>query len=149
MIIDLSSAKKSVAELEKINISEIQNSLDRSKVLFTKVDDCRKLYSKIRRKCGALDRKPKNKINFREVGSMLNLATTKVSSILEIKAMAKSIGISISKLENKKEELLKSDSVYMSVKEEYELFLESIGNICPLCNQEMSDKCREAIIEGV
>jgi len=148
-IIDLTSAKESVIELEKIDILEMQDSLGKSKDLFVKVDDCRDLYSKIRRKRGALDRKPKERINFREVGSMLNSAALKVSSILDLRVTTKSLGVAISRLEDKKAELLKSDVVHTAAKEELELLLESIGNICPLCNQEMSDKCREAIVEGV
>ena len=149
MIDDLSSAKERVAELERIDMSEMQDSLDKSEALFIEVDDCRKLYSKIRRKSGALDRKPKEKINFREVGSMLNSAVTKVANIIDIRATTKNMGVNILRLEDKNAELSKSDAAYIIIKEEYELLLESIGNICPLCNQEMSDKCREAIIEGV
>ena len=149
MIDDLSSAKERVAELERIDMSEMQDSLDKSETLFIEVDDCRKLYSKIRRKSGALDRKPKEKINFREVGSMLNSAVTKVANIIDIRATTKNMGVNILRLEDKNAELSKSDAAHIVAKAEKESLLESIGNICPLCNQEMSDKCREALVEGV
>lgn len=149
MIDDLSSAKERVAELEKVDVLEMQDLLGKSEDLFISADDCRGLNSKIRRKRGVLDRKPKDKIDFREVGSMLNSVVLKVSDILNIRVAAKNIRVNISKLEDKKVGLSKSDASYIIAKEEYESLLESIGNICPLCNQEMSDKCREAIVEGV
>ena len=149
MIGDLSIAKERVAELNKIDIVEIQNDCIKIKDLFDTAKDCKKIYSKIRRKKGALERIPKEKINFRSVGSMLNNANSKISDLENIQIVINNLRAKEKVLKNKEIEFSKTNRIFENSKEELKDFLDSMGNICPLCNQEMSDKCKEEIMIGV
>jgi len=146
---NLSKAEETAAEIEKIDVVSAQNAYNKAKDLQSSSISVRKLYAQLMRKKGALDKIPEITIDFKRIRPIIDQADAKLSELQKIKTFRTSLGLRSKNLLKANEELTFCDESLNSLKIALETLLESAGDICPFCNQEMSAKCKEEILTGV